>query len=50
MQKTSISYTTRFRERVIPLFYDRNEDGLAAGMGRNAMRDAMKTLPAAFQR
>ncbi|MEM8484183.1 MAG: alpha-glucan family phosphorylase [Bacteroidota bacterium] len=34
-------------EQVIPLFYDRNEAGLPLGWIA-AMRDAMKTLPAAF--
>ncbi|MFK7845048.1 MAG: alpha-glucan family phosphorylase [Rhodothermales bacterium] len=35
------------REQVIPLFYDRNEAGLPLGWIAN-MREAMKTLPAAF--
>ena len=35
------------REKVIPLFYDRNEEGLPLGWVA-MMRDAMKTLPAAF--
>lgn len=35
------------REQVIPLFYDRNEDGLPLGWIA-MMRNAMKTLPAAF--
>ena len=35
------------REQVIPLFYDRNDAGVPTGWVA-CMRDAMKTLPAAF--